>query len=722
MVDAKTIDFIPFGAQYLRGAMPERKDWKRDFERAREMGLNVFRVWIVWSYYHTTPECVRIDELLYLLDLAQENELKLVLLFNLESCPAWLARLHPEERYVSADGVKINLQAVSNQPSGGWPGLCWDNPGVRFYAELFVKEVVTKLKNHPALLLWECMNEPILEPARHLSYHVVPERRLFCYCMRTIEKYREWLERKYRSIENLNHNWGSAFGTFDDITPPAFRNTYHDMIDWRLFAMDNMAELVRWRAELVRKYDEDHIVMSHAVGGGALRTPFHCFANDDWKIAEGIDIFGLSAFPPDNYSSAAAYCLSIDAVRSACSGRRPFWQAELKGNVFLQPLRCSSALDPRYLSIWVWQSIARGAKGVLFWSYRPERHGTEDGNLGLTEIDGSFSARTKRISQDAKVIRTNSRLLQDARPVDGDVALLFSPVSYLVNWVGCGNMDLPRNTLMQIYRMLWEANLRCDILHEDYLNNLAKYKAVILPYVFKLTPSAVSKLKEYVSNGGLLIAGPMTCEYDERLMVSVTSPGMGLHEVFGAIRKTAESVAECAIHFKDLTILGRDYLETYVVTTGEVIGIAEVANKLLPAAVLNNYGWGRAVLIGTNIATDFNSLDKIKEANGNAQMGQYGGYADNQRFLLKTLREHGVMPQAEVDVPGIEVNRLKIEEGEIIIVINHNSEDKSIRVRVPYCICGLKDLDGKEVTFDGDILTTQVEALDVRKFLVSFVD
>lgn len=580
MADTKIIKYFPFGAQYLRATMPERKDWRRDFERAAKQGLNVLRVWIVWSYYHTTPERVKCDDLIYLLDLAEENGIKLVFLLNLESCPAWLARIYPEERYVSGDEVSIGLQAVSNQPSGGWPGLCWDNPGVRYYAELFVKEIVTRLKDHPALLLWECMNEPICEPTRHLSFHVIPERRLFCYCSRTIVQYRRWLEYKYGSIENLNYNWGSAFGGFDEITPPAYRNTYHDMIDWRLFAMDNLAELVKWRTELIKKYDQDHVVMSHSVGGGTLRTPFQYFANDDWKIAEAVDQFGLSAFPPENYASTAAYCLSIDAVRSACSGKKSFWQAELKGNVFLPPLERSLALDPRYLSIWVWQSIARGAKGVLFWSYRPERHGTEDGNLGLTEVDGSLSDRTKQIAHDARVISTYSRVLLDARPIDADVALLFSPTSYLINWISSGSMDMSKKTLMQIYQMLWECNIPCDILHEDYLNDLRKYKVVVVPYAFRLSPSVVTKLKDYVFHGGLLIAGAMTCEYDERLMLSKTAPGMGLHEVFGAVRATAQSVTECRIQIGDLTLLGKDYLETYTVTTADVMGTTEIAVKI----------------------------------------------------------------------------------------------------------------------------------------------
>jgi beta-galactosidase len=97
-----------------------------------------------------------------------------------------------------------------------WGWACIDNPGFLEESERYLRVLLERYKDHPALLDWQIHNE-----IGHLARHGRPEgeRNHYCYCEHTAARFREWLRQKYDDeIETLSEAWAC--------TPT--RHRYHD--------------------------------------------------------------------------------------------------------------------------------------------------------------------------------------------------------------------------------------------------------------------------------------------------------------------------------------------------------------------------------------------------------------------------------------------------------------------------------------------------------------
>ena len=76
-----------FGTQYLRGATPDKEQWKRDFENMKRHGFNTIRAWLVWNTIEQREGEINEKYITDFLKLAEDFELDVGLLFHLHACP-----------------------------------------------------------------------------------------------------------------------------------------------------------------------------------------------------------------------------------------------------------------------------------------------------------------------------------------------------------------------------------------------------------------------------------------------------------------------------------------------------------------------------------------------------------------------------------------------------------------------------------------------------------
>ena len=94
----------------------------------------------------------------------------------------------------------------------------------------------------------------------------------FCFCPSSQARFREWLKRKYGTLEALNAAWYRRFERREQVEPPRASTilSYTDYLDWRAFIDDKLAGDLRTRVEAIRSADHAHAITSHAGGAGAL--------------------------------------------------------------------------------------------------------------------------------------------------------------------------------------------------------------------------------------------------------------------------------------------------------------------------------------------------------------------------------------------------------------------------------------------------------------------
>lgn len=601
-----------FGAQYFRPPTPLRQDWERDFQSMAKCGMNIIRAWCLWSWHEPAEGQYDWADVDMLLEKCQKHGMKAILLVSLESTPAWVLKRHPEAVYEGNNGVKVWPDGFGNHPSGGFPGLNMDYPAVRDLAEAFLRAFVRRYKGHPAVWGWEPHNEPIIEPAR-MKFD---QEEVFSYNEPSIEHFRGWCKKKYKTIDKLNAAWHRKYSEWDEILPTRRipGGTAGDFLDWVRHNADALIERVQWRCDVMRDENPDIHLMIHTRAYTCTQGNPATWGMDDWRLAQPCDTWGGSSFYrrwPD-----AGYFLNNDVLFSCAKGKE-FWLSEVQGGPPSGGLGRPGGNDnargdytPEHFEMWTLMPISQGAKGFMYWQFRPERKGPEFG-YGVTNMDGSWNDRTRRAAELGKFFKDNKDLLLEAQVMPYEAAIGYCPDSASLEFINNWRVWDYAESLMGSYKTTMHLDMPTYFVRLDEMavdDDYSPYKVLTVPMGLYMSPKAVEKLRKYVRNGGTLIADAGFGEYTHDCLWSPTVPGFGLHDVFGVKRYDVRSnpkVGELPIDTKTPlvhSIMGRPfrtcwYEEWLKPTTAEVLG--EWSNGA-PAVTVNQYGKGKAIYIGSS--------------------------------------------------------------------------------------------------------------------------
>ncbi|MEY9853129.1 beta-galactosidase GanA [Leifsonia sp. EB41] len=578
------------GAQYFRPPNPPRADWRTDLERMRDAGMNTVKLWACWSWMNPAPGEYDFDELDELIAIAREVGLTIVINTIVENAPYWLEQAHPEARYVDQDGRPVQLTAAMNTPGGGWPGLCFDNPAVWEAAERFLGALVDRYGDDVAV--WDVWNEPHLEPA---SYY--PERQ-FCYCDASLARFGDWLQTKYASLDELNGAWARRYSDWAQVSAPRVFETVPDLIDWRESWFAALRHWLDRRVEAVRSRREEAVVMTHvALSGFTGQLATHTL--DEFTLTGGVDRFGTSSFPTwlmgDDH---VEHLFNLDTARDAAAGV-PFWQAELQGGRGRRDgKRTTGQPGDDVVDLWMWNAIAAGATGVMFWQWRPELLGPESPGYGLTAPDGTPTSRVERVADFARVAGLPE--LQGRSTETPRVGLLVSRGSALHAYATDRSMDLYRDAVLGAYRMLVDQDIAVTIVSAERAE--AEGLPSGLEAIYWPMPSVASDalgelLTEFVEQGGTLVSEATPGEYTELGFRRPNVPAARLRAVFGAEEVESTTAEEGTRVQLAADSIGCHWLRSPIRPEGG--RVEAVFDDGEPAVVTHVYGQGRAVLIGT---------------------------------------------------------------------------------------------------------------------------
>lgn len=658
-----------FGTQYLRGASPERDQWERDLYNIREYGFNTVRAWLVWNAIERSQGQFDYEYISDFLELARKNDLQVGLLFHLHACPEWAVKKYSHCFYEDERQIPFQPAVRPNTPGGGWPGLCFDHEEVRELERSFIEGVIKETKNHNCVSFYEPMNEP------HQWVDLMKNPSgIFCYCDASVKRFQEWLEAKYGDIKTLNDSWGHFYNDFDEIRPPRWTSSYADYADFRIFSIDNVQREIQYRTNIIRSCDTKPVI-AHAWGGGAVTCAnLGGMAFDDWKNAQVFDKWGYSAFPRE-----AADCVSLglgcDATRCAANGKE-YWQSELTAGVRGIGLNVNGRIDEKTFDKFSLESIRHGAKGLLYWQYRKERFGAEWGGYALTDYNGDATELSLKAGELCRAVCSNEKYFCDGTQDEAEVALVFSIRSYLADWSNNSKSDnkFAVDSISGYYKMFWEENIKVDIIHEEFLPDLSKYKLIILPSPYALSESCSALLKEYVSNGGTILSDPFYGAFEESFKLSYHVPGHGFDEVFGC--KEWDITQQSAVKITDgeqtHTLRGTKQLELFHKVSGDVLYRTDSG---YPALICNCYGKGKALIAATNLGLSYSDRTLIADDIESKDSANASSFAKN--IVMKLASEAGIHANP-CSVPGVKVSVLNAQDGSALaILINSNSEAAS---------------------------------------------
>jgi beta-galactosidase len=685
---------FPYGAVYFRKSNPPAEDWARDHQTAAAAGMNIFRHWCMWSAVEVAPGKYDWADYDRMMDLAAQNGIKVIIAELVTSAPEWAFRKYPHARFLASDGTVTHSTISESSATGGFPGLCLDNPDVLALAEKFLVTLIERYRNHPALLGYDLWNEN--------TFTGGSPQRMNCYCEGTKQKLRDWLRSRYGSLEQLGKVWHRySYETWEDVEPPRSFSGYPESLDWLEFRVDDAYGLQDWRVQIFRKLDPHHRITSHGVAGTLDDLPSG--GHNEWRSAEKVDVWGMTWIAARKGDEPWRQFQALDLVRGGAKGK-PFWHAEAEGGpLWMQPQvigrtrddgRIPDADDVR---LWNLISCAGGAKGLLYCRWRPLLDGPLFGAFGPFAMDGSNTPRSEMASRVARWTNDHPNLWR-SQPTKGDVGLVFVPESETFNYVQQGGTAFYAESIRGAYQAFFDSNIQSDFVSID---DIGSYKLVYLPYPVMLTSESVAKLRRYVEQGGTLVSEGLPAYFGDHAHIGTVQPNYGLDEVFGAreiyVEFTPDISNDLTLEVKGNQIHGRYFRQDYELRGGKAAGHYSNGNI---AAVAHTFGAGQTLLIGTFPGA---------------------GYAlhhdpGTKALFASFLEIPGIAPQLKVDDNSVQARLHQGAGGTYLWIINPTRSDRAAKVSLGPGMgnfTAVEDLWGKRaVSLRGQEVSANVPARD----------
>lgn len=689
---------FPVGVKICQHRDMQEKYWETDFANMESCGINTVRIHAFWSAIE--PREGEFDFAQYdrIVETAAKHNIKTVFTLYMVSAPEWVFDKHPDSRFVSASGTKWDSNHFPDNSHGGWPGLCYDSDPFRETAENFVRAFVLHFKGNNNIHAIDVWHEPDEEPAQQYAQNEWREL-MYCYCPHTVEKFRQWLGKKYGSLDALNAEWTRHYERWEQVQPVKNYGIYTDWLDWKHFRMERITDQVSWINGLVKKYDPERATTVHC-GIYEIRHPI-ASSNDHFALAKATDMFACSMYDTIHPEVSGFTC---DLMRSA-SGNDSYWIGETETGsgpmfVFLGEhpedyFAFSRPADPEEINKLVWGAISRGAKGIMYWGWRPDISSMETVSLGFVERDGELTDRTEMLKKQTAIIKKYETDLLEARAPQSRIAIYYNLDSIIqegiVSLANSGNCIASikkryyKDTLSLIgcYKLCMRNALQPDFISKSDLESgaLDKYELLILPYSVNITAAAASMIEKFAANGGKVISDGMCGFFTDGGWGSEVCPPHALQNVFGIkVRSNYDLITYCAVDGEKRRYenTGRFFRERIVPADGtEVLSRFDDGS---PAVTRR----GHAVYIGTSF---FSAV--------HCETG--GDTNDLFRALLSAAGFDAQAPVAGAVGGIIEIRRQISDKCEFVFVINHSARTENAECTIPVTYAGkIEEISGEK--------------------------
>lgn len=654
MINPK-LPYIWYGGDYN----PEQwsKDiWEEDIRLFKLANINIATVNVFsWSLLQPSEDEYDFSLLDEIIEKLYENGIHICLATSTASQPHWMSVKYPEVLPVDINGNK--------RSHGGRVNFCPNSKIYRYFSGKLVEKLAERYANHPAIVVW----------------HIANEYGTYCYCETCEKEFREWLKKKYGTLEELNKRWyttfwGQTIYDWNEITVPTLRNVlfHHWMtgklstvaqgmvLDYYRFMNESILECYLNEYRIIKKYNPNVPITTNLMG---TFKPLNYF---EW--AKHMDVVSWDSYPfyEDDYINVAFRHALMRGLKQG----EPFMLMEQTPSQTNWHSYCYIK-RPKVMRLLSYQAVAQGADTVMFFQLRQSRGGPEKFHGAVISHAGHENTRVFR---EVKELGEELKKLGDkilGSKVNSQTAVLFD----WENWWALENSQGPSAAINypqgveSYYRALFENQLGVDVIGIE--DNFEKYKLVVAPLLYMIKPGLEEKIKNYVEKGGIFITTTLSGIVDENDLVYLGGYPGPLRKILGIWVEEFDALPP---EVKNEIVIQTDYKPYFSGESYECNLVFDVIHmekdtvraiglykkdyyKGSPVVTVNKYGNGFAYYIGT-----FPSKEFLKE------------------FIKYISQTHKIEPLFK-DVPyGIEITQ-RVKDGKVFtFLLNHSEEIKTVNI------------------------------------------
>ncbi len=544
----------------------------------------------IFSWTELEPEEGRYDFSFMdkMMDMLAENGHKVILATPSGARPAWMSFAHPEVLRVRADGGRNKHGQRHNH--------CLTSKYYREKVRAINAELAKRYKDHPALLMW----------------HISNEYGGCSYCEECQKAFREWLKKKYGTLENLNKAWWTAFWShtytsWDQIEAPTDIGetcTNGLTLDWKRFTTYQTGDFIDNETAPLREYTPDIPVTTNMV------EPI--YAPDYRELQKHVDVISWDNYPEwhvrDDVYTATMSAFNHDVFRGL--KHKPFMLMESTPSL-VNWREYNKLKKPGVNKLASLQAVAHGSDSVQYFQWRQGRGCSEKHHGAVVSHVGTNDTRTFReVSELGGILKQLDEIL--GTTTESEVAILY-------DWDNLWALEDASayhksdkeflNTLLKHYYAFWKQGINVDVVGAS--DDLSKYKIVVAPMLYMVKEDQADNLEKYVRNGGTLVATYMFGTVEENSLCYIGGmPGGKLKDVMGILTEEIDTLTPDEKNRVKI-VCGReydavDYCEIIHAKGAKVTGEFEHDfYKGSPALTENKYGEGEAHYIAFRDNGDF---------------------------------------------------------------------------------------------------------------------
>ena len=472
------------GAAWYPEQWPE-SHWDADLALMEAAHIHFVRVGeFAWSTMEPSEGNDQLDWLEHAIRAAEHHHIAVVLGTPSAAPPAWLTTKYPETLRTLPDGRKDG--------HGNRQQFDWADPKYRELARDMAEKMAIRFGHDPDVIGWQIDNEYANE-----SYSEA-DRALF----------QDWLKAKYKSLDNLNARWTTAYWseTYQDWKQIPIQTSYGNpglLLNWKQFVSET------WRSYQKNQLDA---IRAHAEPRQRITTNMMGWfdAYDHYTVSQDLDFASWDDYVGTGHLNPARNGATHDLTRGFL--RKNFWVMETQPG-FVNWSADNNALDKGEVRAMAWNAIGHGAEAVEYWQWRSDLNGQEEMHGTLIGADGGPVPLYFEVQQIGEEFNKASLVLAGTT-VESQVAVLQDyPSRWAVNWQRHNKAFDPIDSLMSYYAPLHAQAGSVDIVSDTV--PLGRYKLVVAPALNLLSPAAVRNLVAYVRGGGHLVLGQRSAMKDE---------------------------------------------------------------------------------------------------------------------------------------------------------------------------------------------------------------
>lgn len=665
MIETDKVHEILYGGDYNPEQWPEEV-WHEDMRLLKKANINILTLNVFsWATLQPSENEYDFDKLDKIMELVRENGFRVCMATSTAAHPAWMAKRYPDVLRVENNGMRRNFGARHNS--------CQNSPTYRKYAAALVERIADRYKGYDNIVSWHVCNEYCGE----------------CYCENCARAFRDWLRRRYGTIEKVNEVWNTSFWShtfydFDEIVPADLRseefiwdgvprtNFQGISLDYRRFISDTMLECFVMERDIIRKYTPDIPVTTNFMGW---------YKGLDYnKWAKETDFVAWDNYP--NYDAKPYFPASFHDLIRSMKGGKPFALIEQTPGVSNWHIY-AKLKRPGVMRLWSYQALAHGSDTVMFFQMRRSRGACEKYHSAVIDHVGTDETRVfKEISALGKELASLGDQTLGSR-INSQVAIIVDWENWWAAEMSAGPSKLINycEEINVYYNAFFKRGISVDLISPDA--DLTGYKLVLAPMLYMTKDGFDERVRSYVEQGGNFLTSYFSGYVDENDLVILGGYPGKLKDILGIWVEESDALPpeeNNAFIYKEKEYPAGILCDIMHLRGAE--GKADYVREFYagtPVITENDFGKGHAFYVGTRSNEEF-----------------YDEYIGDICGRL------GITPVMEAP-EGVEVTCREKGNARFFFILNHNAEETAVKIPVngTELLKGVPVSEGETVKMEG---------------------